>query len=351
MNLNISLLKEICEAPGASGFEHGIREIIIREIKPYVDDLTIDNIGNIVTKKKGTSSNPKKLMFAAHMDEIGFIVNNIDKNGFLRFFPLGGFDPKALTSQRVIVHGKKDILGVIGCKPVHVMNEEEKKKPLRIEDYFIDLGMDKEEVEKYIEVGNNATREIDLRELGNCVTCKSLDNRISVFCLIESVKLISKTPYNLFATFTVQEEVGLRGAQVAAQNIKPDFGIAIDTGIANDTPDTKGYDKITRLGGGTAIKIMDRSVICDYRMVEFMKFVATKNNISWQPDIKAAGGTDTSALQLGAGCIAGAISIPTRYLHQTTETIHKKDIKESISLIKAIVENINNYNWDHKIKN
>lgn len=346
MELDLQLLKEICETPGISGFENKIRKFIKKEIESYVDDISIDNIGNLIAKKSGTAPNPKKVMIAAHMDEIGFMANHIDENGFIRFFTIGGFDPKTLTSQRVVVHGKEDILGVMGSKPIHVMNDAEKKKPLSIDDFFIDVGLDKKSVEKLVPLGSSITRQRELAELGNCITCKSLDNRISVYILIEVLKLLKKVPYDVYAVFTVQEEVGLRGAKVAAQNIIPDFGIALDTGVANDTPANKGYDRFGKLHAGTGIKKLDRSVICDTRMVSYLENIAEKHKIAYQPDIKLAGGTDTSALQLEGRSIAGAISTLTRYLHQTTETLSKSDVKSSIALLKAALEEINDFNWN-----
>lgn len=167
MNINTGLLKQICEVAGAPGFEKRIRELVIKEVTPLVDEVKVDNIGNVIAIKKG-SKNPdgKRVMVAAHMDEIGFIVTHIDDNGFLRFHTLGGFDPKTLTAQRVIVHGKKDLVGVMGSKPIHVMTPEERNKLPKTTDYFIDLGMSKEEVEKYVQVGDSVTRDRELIEIG-----------------------------------------------------------------------------------------------------------------------------------------------------------------------------------------
>ena len=168
-------------------------------------------------------------MLAAHMDEIGFMVTNIDDNGFIRFHTLGGFDPKTLTAQRVVIHGKKSVIGVMGSKPIHLMKSEERKTELQIEDFFIDTGMSGEEVKKIIAVGDPITRERELIEMGNCINCKSLDNRISVYVLIEVLKTLKEPQTDVYAIFTVQEELGLRGAQVASHQIDPDFGLAIDT--------------------------------------------------------------------------------------------------------------------------
>lgn len=348
-NINTPLLSSVCEIAGAPGFEQRVRELVIREIKNSVDECQIDNLGNVIALKKGTSSK-KKVMVAAHMDEIGFIVTHIDDQGFVRFHTLGGFDPKTLTAQRVIIHGKKDLIGVMGSKPIHVMTASERTKAPKTTDYFIDLGMPKEEVEKHISVGDSITRQRELIEMGDCVNCKSIDNRVSVFILIETLKNLKKMPYDLYAVFTVQEEVGIRGAQVSALKIQPDFGFGLDTTIAYDVPGAAGHEKITELGKGAAIKIMDSQTICDYRMVAYMKELATKKKIKTQLEILPAGGTDTMGVQRSTpgGSIAGAISIPTRHIHQVIEMAHKDDIQQSIELLKACVENLDQYDWAYK---
>jgi tetrahedral aminopeptidase len=350
MSLNISLLKAICEIPGAPGFESKIRNLIMEEVRPLVDEIWVDNLGNIFTLKKGNINPEKKsAMVAAHMDEIGFIVTHIDENGYLRFHTLGGFDPKTLTAQRVIVHGKKDVIGVMGSKPIHVMSQEEKNKMPKTTDYFIDLGMTKEEAIKIVSIGDPVTRERELIEMGNCVNCKSIDNRVSVFVLIEALRDLEQVPFDVYGVFTVQEEVGLRGAHVAAHQVDPDYGIALDTTIAYDVPGAQAHEKVTELGKGAAIKIMDASVICDYRMVNYLKEVADENHIKWQPEILTAGGTDTAVVQrMGKkGAISGAISIPTRHLHQVIEMAHKEDIQNCIQLLRAALRNLDNHNWSH----
>ena len=344
--IDVNLLSEICETAGAPGFEDRVRKLVLREIESLVDEFSIDNLGNVTAIKKGKDSS-KKVMLGAHMDEIGFIVTHIDDNGFVRFHTLGGFDPKTLTAQRVIVHGKKDLMGVMGSKPIHVMTPEERNKVPKTTDYFIDMGMNKEEVEKYVEVGNPITRERKLIEMGDCVNCKSIDNRVSVFILIEVLKQLKSVPYDVYAVFTVQEEVGLRGANVSALNINPDFGFGIDTTIAFDVPGAAAHEKVTELGKGTAIKIMDSRSICDHRMVAFMKKTADKHSITWQPEILIAGGTDTAGIQqmTPGGSIAGAVSIPTRHIHQSIEMANKSDIKGSIDMLVACLSEMDQHEW------
>lgn len=345
--INTELLKRICETPGVPGYEQKIRELVMKEVRPYVDSISVDNMGNVTAIKKGKKD--KKVMIAAHMDEIGFIVNHIDENGFLRFIPLGGFDPKTLTAQRVVVHGKKDVIGVMGSKPIHIMTAEERNKVVPLTEYFIDLGMRKKDVEKIVSIGNPVTRERELIEMGDCVNCKSLDNRVSVFILIEVLKELKKTPYDVYAVFTVQEEVGIRGAQAATLNIQPDFGFGLDTTLAYDVPGAKEHEMCTHLGEGTAIKVLDASAICDYRMVEYMKRVAAKHKVKHQLEILTAGGTDTAGIQrmTPGGAISGAVSIPTRHIHQVIEMCSKADIRSSIDLLKHCLEDLSTYNWGH----
>lgn len=349
MGINVELLKRTCEVAGAPGFEDRVRALVLDEIKDLVDEVSIDNMGNVIAIKKGSSN--QKVMAAAHMDEIGFIVTHITDEGFLKFHTLGGFDPKTLTAQRVIIHGKEDVIGVMGAKPIHVMTAEERNKAPKMSDYFIDLGMKKEEVEKLISVGDSITRERGLIEMGECVNCKSLDNRVAVFILIETLKQLKGKviPHDFYAVFTVQEEVGIRGAQVATLAVNPDFAICVDTTIAFDTPGASDHEKITSLGAGTAVKIMDSRTICDQRMVKFMKATADKKGIVWQPEILTGGGTDTMAMQqfTAGGSIAGAISIPTRHIHQVIEMCHKKDIEGSIDLLVACIEELDQNDWSH----
>ncbi len=334
--------------PGAPGFEQTIREFLHKQLEGVVDDIYVDNIGNLVTVKKATNNpNGKRVLLAAHMDEIGFIVTYIDDNGFIRFSPLGGFDPKTLTAQRVWVHGERDILGVMGSKPIHVMKPEERKKTVEISDFFIDTGLSAEEVKEVVSVGDPITREREFAEMGQCVNCKSIDNRVSVYILLEVMKNLKENDLDVYGVFTVQEEVGIRGATVAAHHIEADFGLGIDTTIAFDLPGSKPEEVVTKLGEGAAIKIMDASTICDPRMVQYLKDVAIASNIPWQPEVLTAGGTDTSALQrMGkTGSIAGAVSIPTRHLHQVIEMAHQKDISAAIKLLSHALKTMGRHDW------
>lgn len=343
--INIPLLAEICKTPGAPGREYKIRNVIKREVEPLVDEIQIDNMGNLIAIKRGKER--KKVMLAAHMDEISFIVTHVDDNGFIRFNPLGGFDPKTLTAQRVLIHGKKDIIGVMGSKPIHIMGPEERSKPPKLSDFFIDTGLPGEDVKAIVSVGDVITRERELIEMGQCINCKSLDNRASVFTLVEVLRELGEVPYDVYAVFTVQEEIGVRGSIHASLNIVPDFAICLDVTLAYDLPGAKEHERITALGSGTAIKIMDSRTVCDYRMVDFMKKTADQHGIQWQTEILTAGGTDTMGMQQYGRAIAGALSIPTRHVHQVIEMAHQKDIRLTIDLLKACLEGIDGYDWGH----
>lgn len=344
------LLKKISECPGAPGFEQRIRALILQELEGVVDKVWMDSMGSVIAHLEGKSD--ESVMVTAHMDEIGFIVTHIDDQGFIRFHTLGGFDPKTLTSQRVIVHGHEDVIGIMGTKPIHIMDPEDRKKAPKIEDYFIDTGYPVARVKELISVGNPITRERSLIRMGNCYNGKSLDNRISVFILLEALRQLAKMelPFSVDAVFTVQEEVGLRGAINAAGHINPHFGINLDVTIAYDVPGAQPHEMVTQLGHGTAIKIMDGSAIADYRMVRYLQKLADANNIPWQHEILPAGGTDTAGIQKYGknGSIAGALSIPLRNMHQVIETVDEQDVQATIDLLVVAIKGLDTYDWSFK---
>lgn len=344
--IDFDLLAKITEAPGAPGYEERIRSLIHQHIKDFCDDCSVDRMGNLIALKKGR--NEGKLLIAAHMDEIGFVVSHIDKEGFIKFHPLGGFDPKTLTAQRVIIHGKEDVIGVMGSKPIHIMTPEERKTPPKIDDYYIDTGLSAEELKSKIDIGDPITRERSMVRMGPCINGKSLDNRVSVYVALEVLRQMKEKPaFDSYFAFTVQEEVGIRGAQTIANKIHPDFGIAVDTTIAYDLPGSKDHEQVTQLGKGAAVKILDGRTICDGRMVRFLRMTAKDNQIPWQHEVLPMGGTDTAALQRegNGGSIAGAISIPTRHIHQVIEMCHSADIEAAIQLLSKSVVQLDQANW------
>jgi endoglucanase len=334
--MDFNLLKRLCETAGAPGHEDRIREIVIEVLRPLCEEISIDSIGNVIAVKKGRGRG--KMMIAGHMDEISFMVTHVDDDGFIRFTPLGGFDAKTLTAQRVVVHGTRDILGVMGSKPVHILSAEERKVAPKLEDYFVDVGLPTDEVRNLVNVGDTITRQREMVEIGNTVNGKSFDNRMGVFVMLEAMRRMGPHQVDLYAVASAQEEIGIRGASVAARNVDPDVGIALDVTLANDVPDAKPHEHVTRLGGGAAIKVMDSSVISNPKMVQFLRRIAQEASIPFQLEVLPRGGTDTSAIQRGGkGAAVGCISIPTRYVHSVIEMCHKKDIEACVQLLAAAI--------------
>jgi endoglucanase len=281
-----------------------------------------------------------RLLLAAHADEIGFIVSHIEDGGFLRVLTLGGFDPKTLTAQRVLVHGRGgDILGLMGAKPVHLMTDEEKRRPARIEDFYVDVGLPEERVRELVRPGDRVTRERTLERVGDLVSGKSLDNRAGLYVMIEAFKRLGRHECDIHAAATVQEEVGMRGARVVASRVRPQLGLAIDITLANDGPDAQPHQRVTTVGGGAAIKVFDRSAIVPTAVVDHLVSLAEERRIPHQLEVMPRGGTDTRELQLaGDGAIAGAVSIPTRYVHQVVEACHPGDLDACVELVAAFCE-------------
>ncbi|HXZ95134.1 MAG TPA: M42 family metallopeptidase, partial [Dehalococcoidia bacterium] len=288
--------------------------------------------------KKGTSP---KVVVAAHMDEIGFLVSHVDEEtGFLRIEPLGGFDPRTLIAQRVTVHARGGaIYGLIGIKPVHVLTEEERKKTPEMKDLFVDIGLSGKEAKEQVRVGDPVTLVQTFADVGNLVTGKALDDRLGVYVGIKAVRRLGKHKADVYFIATVQEEVGLRGAQTSAFAVAPDIGVALDVTIACDIPSVPAHEQLTRLGKGVAIKVKDSSSISHPGLVQFLVKLAEKRNIQYQLEILPQGGTDAGAIQHAReGVAVVTISIPTRYVHTVVETAHKEDIEAAINLLVAFLE-------------
>ncbi|HEY9766349.1 MAG TPA: M42 family metallopeptidase, partial [Chroococcales cyanobacterium] len=315
-------LKKLCDATGISGREEKVRALVKDELKPLADDLHTDALGNVIALKRGKGK--PSVMLAAHMDEIGFIVSHIDEHGFLSVNPVGGIDARNLVSRQMIVHGRKEVLGVMAykAKPIHIMDEEEKKKIPKPTDFYVDLGLSKEEVLKNVRIGDPVTYAVQATEVGNHLCGKCLDDRVGVYIMIEALKRLKgkKLEADVFAVATVQEEVGTRGAMTSGYGIDPDVAIAIDVTIAGDVPSVKEADQISTLGGGVSISVMDSGSISNYKLVNFLRELAEKKNIKHQMGILPRGGTDAMAIQKAKkGVPVVTLSVPTRYLHSPTE--------------------------------
>ncbi|RLI75428.1 M42 family peptidase [Archaeoglobales archaeon] len=340
------LIKKLSNAHGISGFEDDIKDIIKAELEKYVDEIKIDNMGNVVCIKNG---NNLKLMVAAHMDEIGFMVKFIDDKGFLRIAPIGGWFSQIVVGQRVIVHGKKKIYGVVGCKPPHLMKEDERKKAIEIKDMFIDVGASsKDEVlEMGIEVGNPITIDREVQVLYKSrVTGKAFDNRAGLAMMIEAVKN-TKSDATIYAVGTVQEEVGLKGARTSAFAIEPHAAIATDVCVAADFPGAESSYMDVKLGKGPAITIADaagRGLIASRNILDWLKNTAEDHKIPYQLEVAEGGTTDATAINLTkAGIPAGVISVPARYIHSPVEVIDLEDLENGSKLIAKALETAKKY--------
>jgi len=349
--VNVDLLRRLTEAHGVPGQEDKIRDIVRAELKG-VCEMKTDLMGNLHCVKKGKGKNAKKLMLAAHMDEIGFIVKYIDDKGFLRIQPLGGWDPRQMASQRVFVHSQKGMLpGVLmaSTKPRHMLTAEEEKRPLTTDHYFVDIGMDGEKAKKLVRPGDMVTMNRTLQQMGDLLTCKCMDDRVAVYVMIEAMKKAKNNQVEVHAVATVQEEIGLRGAAASGAAIVPDIVVAIDITLANDIPGLDPVDYITRLGDGAAIKIMDSSLICHPKLVEHFRSIAEKNKIAYQMEVLPFGGTDAGGIQrLHGGIPAFTLSIPTRYVHTVNETVHANDVDACVSLLAKYIEDAHNGKYSYE---
>ena len=323
----MELLKKLAQADGVSGSENEIREVIISEIKELCDEYSTDAMGNLIAHKKGKG---KKVMLAAHMDEIGVMVTHIDENGFARFSAVGGLYTRELVHRRV--RFQNGTIGIIGSE-----EEEFNKKP-DIRRLYIDLGAENEsEAKKLVNIGDTAVFEGETLKSGNRIISKALDNRAGCYMLIKAMKKLKRNKNDLYFVFTTQEEVGLRGARAAAYSIDPDYAIAVDVTDTGDTPECDVME--VKLGKGAAIKVMDRSVICDADVRELMIETAKKARIAYQLEIMADGGTDAGAVHLTrAGIKTGGISLPTRYVHSPAEMADMRDLKACCSLLAKVAD-------------
>lgn len=340
--MRMDLLARLAEAHGPSGREEAVAAIVRPELAAVCDRVEADPLGSLLGTRDATGADgtPTRLMLAAHMDEIGLMVTAVDDaSGFLRIIPLGGWDARTLVSQRVLVHGREPVDGVVGTPPVHVLDAEARGKAPKLEDLVIDTGLPAERVKELVRPGDVVTRVRTFRPLGDLVTCKAIDDRVGVFVMLEAMRAAGPCPAEVVAAATVQEEVGLRGARAATGRVRPDVGLAIDTCPSGDGPGQKGGG--TKLGKGAAIRVMDASAIGSRTLVEFLEALALERDIPHQFHVSDKGGTDTASLQLsGEGSIAGCVSIPQRYGHSSVEAVHPDDVRACIDLVAALVERV-----------
>ena len=340
----MDILKQLSEMPGAPGREELVRDFIIEQVKDHVDEMKVDAMGNLLCRKKKSGDDVQRVMIACHMDEIGFIVRHIDDNGFVRIQHLGGFDTRNLFARRVRIQTRDGdmLLGNLnpGGRPIHVASPEERNKIPKISDFYIDLGMSKDEVKKKVRVGDPVTLTQEFVELGEkLVSGKNMDNRVACWLGIRLLQQLEDPDYDLHVVFTVQEEIGIRGAHTSAYQVEPDISIALDVTLAVDTPGASPEDYITELGKGAAIKIMDAGTVSNRELVDTFIDLAEEKEIPYQLEVLPFGATDNAAQQRSrAGSKAICLSVPTRYVHTVTETLHKDDLYATLDLLKAFLK-------------
>lgn len=331
------LLERLSNAHGVAGREGGIYEILRKELRPHVDRIEKDAMGNLIAVREG---GPFSFMLAAHMDEIGMMVKYVDEKGFVRFVPLGGWYAPTLYNQRVVLHGSRGMIyGVIGGKPPHVMEEEERKKPVKMEEMFIDIGAKDAEEAKAMgaETGTPITIDRTFCSLGGTrVTGKAFDNRAGIAVLVSTMQRV-ETEHTVYAVCTVQEEVGLKGAKTSAFNLDPSCAIALDVTIPGDHPGIEKRHSAIEMGKGPSITIIDsagRGLISSPAMVEWLRRTAENIGIPVQMEVGAGGTTDATAIHLTKGGIPSVtLSIPARYIHSPVEVVDLVDMEYAVELL------------------
>ena len=325
------LLKQLTEAFGPSGYEDNIRKLVMAEVKPLADEIKVDALGNLIARKKPgkVTKDTKKIMIAAHMDEIGIMVSHIDDHGFVRFTSIGGVFGKYVLGGRVrFLNG---VQGVIGYDRFDKPHETP-----TLDKVYIDVGATSKK-DCPVKVGDVAAFDRPFVEMGNRFVAKSMDDRVGVLVAIETLRALKSTPHDVYFVFTTQEEVGPRGAGTSAFGVDPDVGIAIDVTASADTPNAMKMEMV--LGKGPCVKIKDSGALSDPRVVQWMISTAEKNKIPYQREVLLFGGTDAHAMQMTrAGVPAGCLSIPTRYVHSPSEMVDLIDVQNSVKLMVAILK-------------
>ncbi|MBK9007628.1 MAG: M42 family metallopeptidase [Anaerolineae bacterium] len=324
------LLKQLTEIFGPSGYEENIRKLVRAEVKPLADEIKVDALGNLIARKRPSkyTKDTKKIMIAAHMDEIGLMVSHIDENGFARFSNIGGVFGRYVLGGRVrFLNGTA---GVIGFDRFDKMNEV---PPL--DKIYIDVGATSKK-DCPVKVGDVAAFDRSFVEMGDRLVAKSMDDRVGVLVAIETLRALKSTPHDVYFVFTTQEEVGTRGAGTSAFGIDPDLGIAVDVTAAADTPNALKMEM--KLGKGPCVKFQDGGMIADPRVVKWMIRTAEKSKIPYQREVLLFGSTDARAMQLTrAGVPAGCLSIPVRYVHSPSEMVDYNDVQNSVKLLTALL--------------
>ena len=351
MNLT-KTLEKLSNACGVTGREEEVRNLMKELLKSYVDEVKEDKLGNVIgikrARKKRGKKKPLSVMLAAHMDEIGLMVKTVTKEGFLQFAKIGGIDDRILLAQRVIVHTqKKPLPGIIGSKPPHIQKEEERKKIVSANEMFIDIGAkNKEEAKKMgVQIGDPVSFDSKFAKVGrNVVIGKAFDDRAGCALMIETMKELGEVDCNVYAVGTVQEEVGLRGATVAAFGIYPDVAIAFDVTVAGDVPGVREVEAPIKMGKGPSFTVADAGLIAHPKVLRLLVETAEENKIPYQLETGLPGSTDAARIALTReGVPSGVISIPTRYIHSPTAMLNLSDLRNAVKLSVAAIHKIPKY--------
>jgi len=343
---SIALLRELSDAFGVSGFEDEVRAHIAERIRPHVDDVAVDPLGNLIASRDG--SDERVLMLDAHTDEVGFLVKWIDDDGFLRLAPIGGWDERIIPAHRVEIRTRSGETrhGVIGTSPPHILTADERKKPIPLEKLFVDVGATsrQEAADMGIRIGDPLTIHYPFLELADgYVTGKAFDDRAGCAILIEVARRMADAdfPMKTVFSFSFGEEVGLRGARTAAYRIEPDLALAIEGTIGADTPGVPEENQPTRLGRGPAISVADRSIIVSPKVVRALEAAAEEASIPYQYKLPIYGGSDAGAIHLTrGGVLAGIVSVPCRFIHSPISTLRLNDFENTIRLVTGFARSL-----------
>lgn len=343
----LTMLKELTDAKGIAGNEREPREVMKKYIAPYADEIIMDNLGSLIAKKTGNENGPK-IVVTGHLDEIGFMITQIDSKGFLKFQTVGGWWNQVMLAQRVnIVTRKGDITGIIGSKPPHILSPEARKKPCEIKDMFIDIGASsKEEAEEWgIRPGDMVVPSFEFTVMKNekMLLAKAWDNRIGCAIAIEVLKALGDVnhPNIVYGIGAVQEEVGLRGSKTSTFKVQPDIGFAVDVGIAGDTPGVSEKEAMGKMGNGPQIVLYDASMVSHKGLRDLVTDTADELNIPYQFEVIPGGGTDAGSIHLTAkGVPALSIGIATRYIHSHGALLHRDDFENAVKLVVEVIKRL-----------
>ena len=328
------MLKELCLLNGTSGDESAVKDYIISQIKDYCD-YKVDALGSIIAFKKGKKEPDKKVMICAHMDEVGFIITDITDDGYLKFAPVGGIDPRIVANRKIKIN---NVYGVVGLKPIHLLSSDEKDTAVNFKNLYIDIGAkDKADALKYVTLGDYAYFESNFYEFGDgFVKAKALDDRIGCMLMIELIK--KELEYDTYFCFNVQEEVGLRGSKCTSFDVEPDVSVILESTTAADLCGVTGGDRVCVLGNGPVVSFMDGRTVYDKALYQLARKVAADNNIPCQTKTAIAGGNDAGAIQTsGKGSKVIAISLPSRYIHSSSSVVKMTDIDNTRKLLESLL--------------